>query len=100
MDAKTYQILCRNIEACAESILDSYKALNNPTLDNEYRALISSIFKKTDYCPELSKEGALRILLNGEKLLKQIYQFNIQDIEEEWEPDMDDFGTCDVADTY
>ena len=20
--------------------------------------------------------------------------------EEEWEPDMDDFGTCDVADTY
>lgn len=24
-----------------------------------------------------------------------------QDIEEEeWEPDMDDFGTCDVADTY
>ena len=25
---------------------------------------------------------------------------NIQDIEEEWEPDMDDFGTCDVADTY
>ena len=23
-----------------------------------------------------------------------------QDVEEEWEPDMDDFGTCDVADTY
>ena len=24
-----------------------------------------------------------------------------QDIEEEeWEPDMDDFGTCDIADTY
>lgn len=100
MDAKTYQILCRNIEKCAESILASYKALNNPTPNNIDIALISSVVKLTDYNSELSKRGSLNILLGGEELLKQIYHFNNQDIEEEWEPDMDDFGTCDVADTY
>ena len=70
-----YQILCRNIEACAESILDSYKALNNPTSSNINTALISSVIKLTDYCPELSKQGSLNILLNGEELLKQISDY-------------------------
>lgn len=75
MNEKTYQILCRNIETCASSILASYKALNDPTIDNINNALITSLIKLTDYCPELSKQGALNILLNGEKLLKQISDY-------------------------
>ena len=70
-----YQILCRNIEACAESILDSYNALNNPTSSNINTALIHSIIKLTDYSPELSKQGSRKILLNGEELLKQISNY-------------------------
>ena len=70
-----YQILCRNIETCASSILASYKALNDPTIDNINSALITSLIKLTDYCPELSKQGALNILLNGEELLKQISDY-------------------------
>ena len=72
MKEEVYQILCRNIETCASSILASYEALNNPTTGNVNRALISSVIKLTDYCPELSKQGSLNILLNAEKLLKKI----------------------------
>ena len=72
MNEEVYQILCRNIETCASSILASYEALNNPTTDNVNRALISSVIKLTDYCPELSKQSSLNILLNAERLLKEI----------------------------
>lgn len=69
MNEEVYQILCRNIETCASSILASYEALNNPTSD---KALICSIVKLTDYYAGLSKTGSLNILLNAEKLLKDI----------------------------
>lgn len=72
MNEEVYQILCRNIETCASSILTSYEALNNPTTDNVNRALISSVIQITDYCPDLSKAGSLNILLNAERLLKEI----------------------------
>lgn len=72
MNEKIYQILCRNIETCASSILASYAALNNPTTDNVNKALICSIVKLTDYCAGLSKTDSLNILLNGERLLKEI----------------------------
>lgn len=75
MTETEYQILCRNIEACAQSILDSYEALNNPTSSNINTALIHSIIKLTDYSPELSKQGSLKILLNGEELLKRISNY-------------------------
>ena len=73
MNEEIYQILCRNIETCASSILASYNALNNPTTDNINVALICSITKLTDYYSGLSKTGSLNILLNGEKLLKEIF---------------------------
>ena len=72
MNEEVYQILCRNIETCALSILTSYEALNNPTTDNVNRALISSVIKLTEYCSDLSKTGSLNILLNAERLLKEI----------------------------
>lgn len=72
MNEKVYQILCRNIETCASSILASYEALNNPTTDNINRALITSIIPTTDYCSKLSKTDSLNILLNAERLLKEI----------------------------
>ena len=72
MNEEVYQILCRNIETCASSILASYEALNNPTTDNVNRALISSVIPTTDYCSKLSKADSLNILLNAEKLLKEI----------------------------
>ena len=72
MNEEVYQILCRNIETCASSILASYEALNNPTTDNVNRALISSVIKITDYCSDLSKADSLNILLNAERLLKEI----------------------------
>ena len=72
MNEEVYQILCRNIETCASSILASYEALNNPTTDNVNKALICSIVKLTDYYAGLSKTGSLNILLNAEKLLKDI----------------------------
>ena len=35
------------------------------------------------------------------KIESKVLDNPIPDIEEEeWEPDMDDFGTCDIADTY
>ena len=34
------------------------------------------------------------------KIESKVLDNSTSDIEEEWEPDMDDFGTCDVADTY
>ena len=49
MNEEVYQILCRNIETCASSILASYEALNNPTTDNVNRALITSIIPTKDY---------------------------------------------------
>ena len=67
-----YQILCRNIETCASSILASYEALNNPTTDNVNGALTASIIPTTDYCSKLSKADSLNILLNAERLLKEI----------------------------
>lgn len=73
MNEEIYQILCRNIETCASSILASYNALNNPTTDNINVALICSTIKLTDYYSGLSKTGSLNILLNGEKLLKEIF---------------------------
>lgn len=73
MNEEIYQILCRNIETCASSILASYNALNNPTTDNINVALTYSIIKLTDYYSGLSKTGSLNILLNGEKLLKEIF---------------------------
>lgn len=72
MNEEVYQILCRNIETCASSILTSYEALNNPTTDNVNRALISSVIPTTDYSSKLSKADSLNILLNAEKLLKEI----------------------------
>ena len=72
MNEEVYQILCRNIETCASSILASYEALNNPTADNINRALISSIVKTKDYSSKLSKTDSLNILLNAEKVLKEI----------------------------
>lgn len=72
MNEEVYQILCRNIETCASSILASYEALNNPTTDNVNRALTASVIKLTDYCSDLSKTGSLNILLNAERLLKEI----------------------------
>ena len=75
MNEEIYQILCRNIETCASSILASYEALNNPITDNVNRALISSVIKLTDYCPELSKQGSLNILLNAENALRELKKF-------------------------
>ena len=72
MKEEVYQILCRNIETCASSILASYEALNNPTTDNINRALISSVIKLKDYSSKLSKADSLNILLNAEKVLKEI----------------------------
>ena len=72
MKKEVYQILCRNIETCASSILASYSALNNPTTDTVNRALICSIVKLTDYYAGLSKTDSFNILLNGERLLKEI----------------------------
>ena len=72
MNEEVYQILCRNIETCASSILASYEALNNPTTDNINRALISSVIPTTDYSSKLSKADSLNILLNAERLLKEI----------------------------
>lgn len=72
MNEEVYQILCRNIETCASSILASYEALNNPTTDNVNRALTASIIPTTDYCSKLSKADSLNILLNAERLLKEI----------------------------
>ena len=72
MNEEVYQILCRNIETCASSILASYQALNNPTKESVNKALICSIIKLTDYYSGLSKTGSLNILLNGERLLKEI----------------------------
>ena len=72
MNEEVYQILCRNIETCASSILASYEALNNPTTDNVNRALLSSIIKLQDYSSKLSKTDSLNILLNAERLLKEI----------------------------
>ena len=72
MNEEVYQILCRNIETCASSILASYEALNNPTTDNVNRALISSVIPTTDYSSKLSKADSLNILLNAERLLKEI----------------------------
>ena len=72
MNKEVYQILCRNIETCALSILTSYEALNNPTTDNVNIALLSSIIKLQDYSSKLSKADSLNILLNAERLLKEI----------------------------
>ena len=72
MNEEVYQILCRNIEMCASSILASYEALNNPTADNVNRALLSSVIPTTDYSSKLSKADSLNILLNAERLLKEI----------------------------
>ena len=72
MNEEVYQILCRNIETCASSILTSYEALNNPTTDNVKRALINSIIPIADYSSKLSKADSLNILLNAERLLKEI----------------------------
>lgn len=72
MNEEIYQILCRNIETCASSILASYEALNNPTTDNVNGALTASIIPTTDYCSKLSKADSLNILLNAERLLKEI----------------------------
>ena len=72
MKEEVYQILCRNIETCASSILTSYEALNNPTTDNINKALISSVISTTDYSSKLSKADSLNILLNAERLLKEI----------------------------
>ena len=72
MNEEVYQILCRNIETCASSILASYEALNNPTTDNVNRALTASIIPTADYSSKLSKADSLNILLNAEKLLKEI----------------------------
>lgn len=72
MNEEVYQILCRNIETCASSILASYEALNNPTTDNVNRALTASIIPTIDYCSKLSKTDSLNILLNAERLLKEI----------------------------
>ena len=72
MNEEVYQILCRNIETCASSILASYEALNNPTTDNVNRALITSIIPIKDHSSKLSKADSLNILLNAEKLLKEI----------------------------
>ena len=72
MNEEVYQFLCRNIETCASSILASYEALNNPTTDNINRALITSIIKTKDYSSKLSKADSLNILLNAERLLKEI----------------------------
>ena len=72
MNEEVYQILCRNIETCASSILASYEALNNPTADNVNRALLSSVIPTTDYSSKLSKADSLNILLNAERLLKEI----------------------------
>ena len=72
MNEKVYQILCRNIETCASSILTSYEALNNSTTDNVNRALTASIIPTTDYSSKLSKADSLNILLNAERLLKEI----------------------------
>lgn len=34
------------------------------------------------------------------RIFDNTLQIHSAPIEEEWEPDMDDFGTCDVADIY
>ena len=70
MNEEVYQILWRNIETCASSILASYEALNNPTADNVNRALLSSIIKLQS--SKLSKTDSLNILLNAERLLREI----------------------------
>lgn len=75
MNEKIYQILCRNIEACVLSMLASRKALNDPTIDNINNALITSVIKLTDYCPMLSEQDTLNILLNEKELLKQISDY-------------------------
>ena len=72
MNEEIYQILCRNIETCASSILASYKALDNPTMDNINSALITSIIPTKEYSSKLSKTDSLNILLNAERLLKEI----------------------------
>ena len=80
MNKEVYQILCRNIETCASSILASYEALNTPTTENVDRALLSSIIKLQDYSSKLSAADSLNILLNAERLLKEI-SAKIQEIE-------------------
>lgn len=72
MNEKVYQILCRNIELCASSILASYEALNKATERNIDIALTASIIKLEDYSTNLSKSDSLNILLNAERLLKEI----------------------------
>lgn len=43
----------------------------------------------------------IRIENNKLQILKSTIQLNEdEDEDEEWEPDMDDFGTCDVMDIY
>lgn len=72
MTAKTYQILCRNIETCASSILASYAALNNPTEENIAKAIACSTIPVTDYCERITNVDSLGILINGEKLIKEV----------------------------
>ena len=72
MNEKVYQVLCRNINLCASSMWASYKALNNPTEHNIDIALIASIIKLEDYSANLSKSDSLNMLLNAERILKEI----------------------------
>ena len=79
MNKEVYQVLCRNIEVCASSILASYKALNNPKKDNIEIALAASIIRPSEVSPSISKEDSLNILLNAESLLKEVL-YEIQNI--------------------
>ena len=72
MTAKTYQILCRNIETCASSLLASYVALNNPTEENIAKAIACSVIPATDYSERITNVDSLGILINGEKLIKEV----------------------------
>lgn len=74
MTAKTYQILCRNIETCASSLLASYAALNNPTEENIVKAIACSVIPVTDYCERITNVDSLGILINGEKLIKEVIE--------------------------
>ena len=75
MTEEVYQILCRNIEVCAMSIQSAYQALESNDEESIKAALLCSVIPYKDYCKDIKKEEALNMLLNGEKILKEINKF-------------------------
>ena len=75
MTEQVYQILCRNIETCAISIQTALKALDSNREEDIKAALLCSSVPYKDYSKDITKEEALNMLLEGEKILKEINKF-------------------------